>query len=281
VEDVAPVQEAPAFPSPETTAAIDVPIIKEAVVEQPVVKDDEPAPGFGEDGIPTVGQRLLGVFFDPRETFAKLDERAGWLVPWLLIMGAGLLVGTIALAKIDFAAIVKQQMELNAQPGAPPEALEMGGRIGVFMARISLFVVPILGSLLGALVVSGVMFGLSTFLGGRPHFLRAFVVTFHAALVVLVRDVAALIGIASGNPFPMTNPTHLAHGHLWGGWALGWLDPVFWWWVVLLGIALHECMGVPKRKAWLATCALSVLTVVASAIPVAIGAAFQMKAQVR
>jgi hypothetical protein len=140
-----------------------------------------------------------------------------------------------------------------------------------------LFVGPTLGALFGGLLVGGVIFGLSSFLGGRKDFLRAFTAAMHASLVGLVRDVATFVGFLSGNPIPQTSPANLAGMKGFGAWALSVLDPIYWWWVVVLFYALHLSMGVERRKALRATVVLSALPFLFGLLATAAGQAFQMK----
>jgi hypothetical protein len=229
------------------------------------------------NGIPTVRQRILGVLLMPRETFAAIDGRAGWLVPWAIGAAGGLVVALTALARgVDFGAIVRQQMaEQNA--AAPPEAAEFAVRIANVGAHIMLFLWPTLIALFFGLVVGGVIFGLSSFLGGRKDFLRAFTAAMHASLVGLVRDVAAFVGFLSGNPVPQTSPANLAGMKGFAAWALSIVDPIYWWWVVVLFYALHLTMGVERKKALQATAVLSALPLLFGLLATAVGQAFQMK----
>jgi hypothetical protein len=217
----------------------------------------------------------------PRETFAALDGRAGWLVPWAIGAAAGLVVALTALVRgVDFGAIVRQQMaEQMAAQGTtlPPDAMELPVRMANVFAHIALFVAPTLGALFGGLVVGGVIFGLSSFFGGRKDFLRAFTAAMHASLVGLVRDVAVFLGFLSGNPIPQTSPANLAAMKGMGAWALSFFDPIYWWWVVVLFYALHLTMGVERKKALRATVVLSALPFLFGLLATAVGQAFQMK----
>jgi len=143
------------------------------------------------------GSRLLGVFFEPRRTFADIAERPRWIVPLL----AALLFGAAFL--YVFNTKVGWQTYLHRITDNNPRMLQLAEdqrqrifdtqlRIVPIFSYVSVFVIVPLTFLLAAAISMGIIQGL---LGVPIRFKQAFAAFCYASLPRALYGVLAIVVI--------------------------------------------------------------------------------------
>jgi hypothetical protein len=157
-----------------------------------------PAPG-GEP-TPNPFQRIIGVIFSPDATFASIARRPDWVVPLVLLLLVSLAAGFIMAPHIDFGAAARESMEQNKN--ATPEQIEKAVRISGSIGKVLTYISPVL-SLIGLLVISGVVLLAFRIFGGEGDFKGAFSVTCYASIPTIIKSVVTLIIVmAKGGMIP-------------------------------------------------------------------------------
>lgn len=132
--------------------------------------------------------RVIGVLFSPKSTFEDIVRKPSWLLPVVLSTVLGLLVSVAINQRINWRDFMNQQIEKS--PRAAQLSSEQKQRqieTGAKFAPVSTYVFGTLGPVLVALIVSLVMWGAYSLLGGiSTNFSTAFGITAHAFLTGLV-----------------------------------------------------------------------------------------------
>lgn len=156
-----------------------------------------PAPG---DPKPNPFQRIIGVLFSPDATFASIARRPDWVVPLVLLLLVSLAAGFIMAPHIDFGAAARESMEQNKN--ATPEQIDKAVRISASIGKVFSYISPVL-SLIGLLIISGVVLLAFRIFGGEGDFKQAFSVTCYASIPTIIKSVVTLIIIvAKGGIIP-------------------------------------------------------------------------------
>ena len=157
-----------------------------------------PAPG-GEPN-PNPFQRIIGVLFSPDATFASIARRPDWVVPLVLLLLVSMAAGFIMAPHIDFGAAAREGMEQNKN--ATPEQIEKAVRISGSIGKVLTYISPVL-SLIGLLVIAGVVLLAFRIFGGEGDFNQAFSVTCYSSIPTIIKSVVTLIIVmAKGGMIP-------------------------------------------------------------------------------
>lgn len=217
---------------------------------------------------PPLGQRLRGVLLDPTQAFSRHDAGWGWVIPWALVAGAGVLFGLLTLGKVDLAARAaadfergmeqmplaqRKQLEGNTEV---KDMLETSQKFTAFLGKVALVAGPPLLGLVELVVFGGVAFLAGLVLGpprGAPELMRGISLAAWASLAELPGWAARAVAVLLGNPAPTTSPLHLVDPFTSPVLAavLSRLDPVVAYYYLLLGLGLIGSFRLAPRRAWL------------------------------
>lgn len=132
--------------------------------------------------------RVIGVLFSPKSTFEDIVRKPSWLLPVILSTVLGLLVSVAINQRMNWRDFMSQQIEKSSQ-AAQMSAEQKQQRIeaGAKFVPVTTYVFGTLGPVLVALIVSLVMWGAFSLMGGiSTNFSTAFGITSHAFLTGLV-----------------------------------------------------------------------------------------------
>ena len=132
--------------------------------------------------------RVLGVLFSPTRTFEDIVRKPSWLLPVVVSTVLGLLVGVAINQRINWRDFINQQIDKSPQAAQlSSEQKQQRIEAGAKFAPISTYVFAALGPVVVALIVSLIMWGAYSLLGGiSTNFGTAFGLTAHAFLTALV-----------------------------------------------------------------------------------------------
>jgi hypothetical protein len=132
--------------------------------------------------------RVLGVLFSPGKTFEDIVKKPSWMLPIVLTTILSIAVSFSIDQRINWREFMSQQIEKNpraAQMSAEQKQQQIEG--GAKFSPAFTYGIGLLGPILGALVVSLVMWGAYSLLGGAStNFGTAFSITSHAFLTGLI-----------------------------------------------------------------------------------------------
>jgi len=149
---------------------------------------------------PNPFQRIIGVLFSPDATFASIARRPDWVVPLVLLLLVAMAAGIIMAPHIDFGAAARESME--QQKNVSPEQIDKAVRISASIGKVFMYLAPVL-SLIGLLVIAGVVLLAFRIFGGEGDFKQAFSVTCYASIPSIIKSVVTLIIIvAKGGIIP-------------------------------------------------------------------------------
>src|SRR5215831_10355402 len=197
-------------------------------------------------------QRLVNVFIAPGKTFDDLKRNPSWWVPFIVSAVFGLIVGIVAVQKVDMRQFAQQQIDKSplAQrqlERLTPEQREQNLTIRAAITKGTFYAIPVF-QLIGGLIFAAILMAIFNFiLGAEVSFGRALGVVFYASIPAIIRSVLLIISLLSssdpstidlsGNPMP-TNPGFFLDPQ--GNKALyslaSALDIFTIWYVVLLGL---------------------------------------------
>jgi len=157
-----------------------------------------PAPGA--EPKPNPFQRIIGVLFSPDATFASIARRPDWVVPLVLLLLVALCAGVIMAPHMDFGAAASEAMAQNKN--ASPEQIDKAVRISASIGKVLMYIAPVL-SLIGLLVIAGVVLLAFRIFGGEGDYKQAFSVTCYASMPTIIKSVITLIiVVAKGGILP-------------------------------------------------------------------------------
>jgi hypothetical protein len=147
-----------------------------------------PAPGV-QAAVSPLG-RIVGVFFSPKSTFEDIVKKPSWLPAMVLEVVLAIVVCFCINQRMNWRDYVGQQIDKN------PHAAQMSSEqkqqqieMGAKYAPISVYVFGVGGQVVVVLLVSLVMWGAYSLLGGvSTNFSTAFGITTHAFLTTLVNS---------------------------------------------------------------------------------------------
>jgi hypothetical protein len=139
--------------------------------------------------------RIIGVFTSPKQTFASIAERPGWVAPLLLMVVLGTAVGTLLNTKMNWGDYIRQKAEENArfsQMSEDQKDQALAGQVK-FWTNFS-YVVGIVAVPVSTLIFALIYFGaFNLFRGAEIRYGQAFAITAHAFLPTAISSILALI----------------------------------------------------------------------------------------
>lgn len=142
--------------------------------------------------------RIMGVFFNPKATFADIANRPSWIAPMLLLFVVYLGLNFALVKHADWVEVTKDQIAKSKFAARQIEQLPEDQRSaaieqGAARAKMVRYVRAVIGWPLLLIVVSAIYFGAFKLLGGaRTNFAAAFAVTTFAHLPMGLRELIAI-----------------------------------------------------------------------------------------
>jgi len=200
-------------------------------------------------------ERLLGVFISPKDTFADVARKPGFVAPLITLMIAAVAVTEVMLWKIGAERIVRMSMEQSGQASRmSPEQLDQAVSTGAKFTGIAMHIGGVLGAPIYLLLLAGLgILILNVIFGARVKFGTVFSLVCYANLVSLLSSLMALAMLLFGDPehFNVQNPVPTNLGFFLNAtevskplYALASSIDIFPIWImILLGIGLSEGTG--------------------------------------
>jgi hypothetical protein len=167
----------------------------------------EPAP------MSAVG-RVGGVLFNPKETFADIARRPGFVAPVALLMALGIVFAWMMNQRVDWPNYIRGQAEKNprfAQLSEEQKTQALAGQIRY--APKFAYGIGLLGSPLAALIMSAIfMLVLNVGAGAQIKFPQAFGVVSHGFMPSAIASVLS-IAIMSLKSFGDVDPESIIASH--------------------------------------------------------------------
>lgn len=145
----------------------------------PVVEPEAKISPFG---------RIIGVLFSPKSTFEDIARKPSWILPVVISTILGI-VATVSLnQRMNWRQYLSEQFEKNPQTAQlSPEQKEKQLDITVKVTTYIVYAAGILGSILFAVIVGGVLMLAYNLLGGaRATFSQSLAIASHTLMVGLV-----------------------------------------------------------------------------------------------
>jgi hypothetical protein len=149
---------------------------------------------------PNSFQRIIGVLFSPDATFASIARRPDWVLPLVLLLITSLAAGVIMAPRIDFGAATREAMEQNKN--VSQDQVDRAVKMTTSIAKVMTYLSPVL-SLIGLLIIAGILLLAFRLFGGEGDYKQAFSVTCYASIPSIIKTVITLIIIvAKGGILP-------------------------------------------------------------------------------
>lgn len=148
------------------------------------------APGPDRGPEPNSLQRIIGVFFSPDATMASIARRPDWVLPLVILLVVSLGAGVVIAQHVDFGAAAREAMEQNKN--MTPEQMEKGVKMAAGIGKVTTYLSPVL-SVIGLLIIAGVLLLAFRLFGGEGDFKQAFSVTCYSSMPGVVKGIITLI----------------------------------------------------------------------------------------
>ena len=171
--------------------------------------------------------RVVGVFWEPGNTFRDIVARPGWWLPLVLMIVIALIFMSVFLTQIGVDAMLQQQMAANSRlqqlsAEQQAQALALQKRIVPPLMFVSVVAIPPLLYLATALVM---MFAYRLLADSQVTFKQSFGITVHAFLPSALSAILAIVVIMFVHPadFDVNNPLMTNAAWLLGDAPAAWL----------------------------------------------------------
>ncbi len=161
---------------------------------------------------PNPVQRIIGVIFSPDATMASIARRPDWVLPLVLLLITSLAAGFVIAQHVDFVSSTREAMEQNKNMSA--EQVDKALKITAAIGKVLTYLSPVL-SLIGLLVIAGILLLAFRLFGGEGDFKQAFSVTCYASVPSIIKSVITLIVmLARGGIVPVQQMATLIRTNL-------------------------------------------------------------------
>jgi hypothetical protein len=190
--------------------------------------------------------RIAGVFFNPKNAFADIARRPGWIAPMIVLMIVWLGLSVTLARRTDWVEVSKDQIAKSKFAARQIDQLSDAQKAQAYeqaanRSRITQYVRGFIGWPLLLVVTAAIYLGIFKLLGGaRTNFATAFAITTYAHLPMGLRELLAIpVNIVKdpasidpqnflasnpaaifGNDLPTWQMVPLAFLDLFGIWAL-------------------------------------------------------------
>ena len=144
--------------------------------------------------------RIVGVLFNPVETFADIARRPDILIPLVVVVVISILSSIVVMPRVDFESAIREQM---ADSGGDMSAddQERMVRFGTAMAKAFGYAAPLLNIIFFA-IIAGVLLLTFRLLGGEGTYKQALSVTIYAWFPLLIQGILGLIILLAKGSVP-------------------------------------------------------------------------------
>jgi hypothetical protein len=154
--------------------------------------------------------RILGMFFSPKATFEDIVRKPSWMLPLILMIAFGI-AATVGLnQKMNWREYVSQQIEKSSKASQlSPEQKQQQIEVGAKFAPITTYVFGIPIPVIVVLLVSLVMMGAYSILGGAStNYKTALAIVAHAYAPSYIGSLLFLLVLFLKPPgsFDLNNP---------------------------------------------------------------------------
>src|SRR2546426_4679101 len=238
---------------------------------------DEVSPAGQAAPKPNPFERIVGVFFSPSETLASIARQPDWVVPLVLMLVVSLISGIVMANRVDFASAARDAMEQNKN--IPPDRVESAVKMSAAIGKVASYCAPIF-SIIGFLVISGVLLLAFRLFGGEGNFKQAFSVSVYAWMPGLLKSIITLIVLLSRSGMGAEDLAIAVRSNL--GFLVSMksnpmafavltsLDIFTIWVLILFSIGFAYVARVPKAKAATIVVTLWLVTVAFKVVPAAL-----------
>ena len=151
-------------------------------------------PSAAEPEAPNTIQRIMGVLFNPGETFESIVKRPNILGPLLIFIIISVVSAVAVAVKVDFNALAREAIEAN--PNIPADKAEGAVSMTKGIMKVSMYASPVLIVLM-LVIASGVLLLAFKMFGGEGDFNIALAVTTYAWFPRLIRGILGAIVMLS------------------------------------------------------------------------------------
>jgi len=132
--------------------------------------------------------RVVGVLFNPKETFADIARKPSWLLPIILSSVLGLAFGWMMNQRVDWGSVARQQIERSPSAASlSADQINQRAAAGARIAPRFVYGAGALGALIFSLWLALVYWGaFNLFAGAGTRFMQAWGVTAHVMMIGLI-----------------------------------------------------------------------------------------------
>jgi hypothetical protein len=225
---------------------------------------------------PNPFERIVGVLFSPNETFASIARQPDWVVPLVLMLVVSLIAGIVIGNRVDFASAAREAME---QKNIPPDRVESAVKMTAAISKVASYCAPIF-SVIGFLVIAGVLLLAFRLFGGEGNFKQAFSASVYAWIPGLLKSIITLVVLLTRDSMSAEDLAIAVRSNL--GFLVSMksnpmafavltsLDIFTIWVLILFSIGFAYVARVPKAKAATIVVTLWLVTVAFKVVPAAL-----------
>jgi hypothetical protein len=148
----------------------------------------------------SIGNKMAAVFTSPKKAFEAISQKPDWLAPMIVIILVGILFTLTVVPKVIMPAQIEQVTEQMRDQGRTDAQIE---QVMKYMTGPLPIVFSVVGVLIFApvslLVISGVLFGVSSLFGGKAKFIQVFSGVTYSALIASLGSVVKGILMVAQN----------------------------------------------------------------------------------
>ena len=137
--------------------------------------------------------RIIGVLFSPTETFASIARKPDFVVPLSIFVLVSMISGWTMVGRVDYMNVARDAMRSNPQfEGQSAEQVERGAKMMAGFMKAAGYAAPLL-TILGLIIIAGILFLGFRMFGGAGDFKQAFSTTVYAWYPGVIKSILAFI----------------------------------------------------------------------------------------
>jgi hypothetical protein len=153
--------------------------------------------------------RVMGVFFEPKKTFADIALRPSWVLPLILLILTGL-GGTLAISqRIGWERVMRQSNENNSRlQQMSREQQEQALSLQMKFAQVIGYAAPVVGPPIYCAIVAAVLLGITALMSAGLRFKQVFAVVVFSGMPRMISQILIIVVVFLKNPddFNVRNP---------------------------------------------------------------------------
>jgi hypothetical protein len=160
------------------------------------------------------GERLINTFVAPAKTFSDLRRKPAWLVPWLLLAVAHVIMALVVGQRVGFERLARTAIESSPQAAKQLEQLPAADReqrttMVSKSIQYTFYASPVI-ILVAGLIMAAVLMGIFNFMASEKFSFGASMgVVMYSFLPTLIATGIIVVSLYLGDPegFNLDNPT--------------------------------------------------------------------------